>query len=156
MPLDHDKTIKTSPAMTREYCVVMHMRWSEWIHVGRGFATRVVVPVSKLVKPQHGSPYTQRGTAPKKKKKAIRNKIGRKQNEGDHQLMVQDIGITPRPRLLLLSCLKAPIDKSTELAFSQVGHSSATVTVTLPPDAVVMCTDFPQSSWLNSAESLTE
>jgi len=54
--------------MTREYCVVTHTRGSEWIHIWGGFATRVVGPVSKLVNPQHGSPYTQQGTAPKKEK----------------------------------------------------------------------------------------
>jgi hypothetical protein len=40
-----------------------------------GFATRVVGPVSKLFNPQHGSPYTQQGTAPQKKKKAKRKII---------------------------------------------------------------------------------
>jgi hypothetical protein len=42
-----------------------------------GFATRVVGLVSKLVNPQHGSPYTQRGTAPGKNNNG-KNKIGRK------------------------------------------------------------------------------
>jgi len=58
--------------MTREYCVVTHTRGSEWILIW--FATRVVGPVSKLVNPQHGSPYTQRGTAPKKKKAMLKIK----------------------------------------------------------------------------------
>jgi hypothetical protein len=61
--------------MTREYCVVTHTRGSEWILIwGEGFATRVVGPLSKLVNPQHGNPYTQMGHGPteKEKKKAMR------------------------------------------------------------------------------------
>ena len=68
--------METSPAMMREYCVVTHTRGSEWIRM-RGFATRVFGPVSKLVNPQHGSPYTQ-GTAPQKKKGNEKNKIGKR------------------------------------------------------------------------------
>lgn len=139
--------------MTREYCVVTHTRRSEWNLIWReGFATRVVGPLSKLVNPQHGSPYTRRGTAPQKKKAMRKLKSGKSRRS--HQTNSHTIGSTPS--LISPIALKAPSDKSMELAFSQVGHSSATVTVMLFPFAVlVMCTDFPQMLWLYSAESLT-
>lgn len=93
---------------------------------------------------------TPNGARPQRKG---RKKIGRKYNEG-HQTNFHWIGSTPA--LSSPIRLKAPVDKSMELAFSQVGHSSATTTVTLLPFAVlVICTDFPQMLWLNSAESLT-
>ena len=96
-------------------------------------------------------PVHPTGHGPTEKKGNAKN---REKSRGSHQTNSHTIGSTPS--LISPISLKAPSDKSMELAFSQVGHSSATVTVMLFPFAVlVMCTDFPQMLWLYSAESLT-
>jgi hypothetical protein len=68
MTWDHNKTIKTRPATSREECVVRHTHGSEWIRM-RGIATRVVSPVSKLVNPQHVQPVHLKGHGPNEKKR---------------------------------------------------------------------------------------
>lgn len=51
------------------------------------------------------------------------------------------------PELSSAIWLNAPVERSMELLFSHVGHSSATVTVTdLPLSVFVIVTDFPQRS----------
>jgi hypothetical protein len=79
--LGHDKTMETSPAMTRGYCVVTHTHGSD-SYIG-GFATRVVSPVSKARQSSAWQPVHPTGHRPTEKKAMRKIKSRKRQNSKD-------------------------------------------------------------------------
>jgi hypothetical protein len=99
VPLDHDKTIETSPAITREYCVVTHMRGSEWIRIWGGSPPGLLVPYqsSSILSTAARTPNGARPHR-KKKKGNAKNKIERKQNEEDIRQISTQSKVNPCSR----------------------------------------------------------